>query len=73
MKAILEFQLPEDTIDHNDALNGYKYRDVLYEFYNDSLRRRLKYVEETLPKEAVLLEQLWEELRQLLQDRGLEL
>lgn len=29
MKATLEFNLPEDMIDHQDALNGCKYRAIL--------------------------------------------
>lgn len=42
MKAILEFNLPEENEDHDLALNGYKYKIIVDEIDN-YLRSKLKY------------------------------
>lgn len=42
MKAILEFQLPEDNDEHFAAINGSKYRDVISSLDN-KLRNKQKY------------------------------
>ena len=41
-KVILEFNLPEDRDDFDLALNGWKYKSVIEEFYQ-SLRKLSKY------------------------------
>jgi len=45
MKAILEFNLPEDLESHNMALNGVKYNGVI-ESVIDHIRQKLKYEDE---------------------------
>jgi len=42
MKVILEFNLPEENDEHEIAINGWKYRRVLYELDNE-LRSRIKW------------------------------
>ena len=42
MKAILEFELPEDSEEHREALNGRTYLSVLQEIDN-FLRERERY------------------------------
>jgi hypothetical protein len=43
MKAILEFNLPEEAEEHSDALNGYKYRYALDEVYERVFRPSRKH------------------------------
>ena len=62
MKAILEFNLPEDKDAHNLALNGAKYYFVIEEVLQ-FIRQKTKYGE--LPKEQ---EDLLEQLRNLITD-----
>jgi hypothetical protein len=42
MKAILEFNLPEEEQQHSDAVNGTQYKMAIQEL-DEYLRRRLKY------------------------------
>jgi len=42
MIATFKFKLPEEAIEHNDALNGTAYRIAL-ENMDNSLRNRIKY------------------------------
>jgi hypothetical protein len=42
MKAILEFNLPEDTVEHSDAINGTDYKFVLQDM-DSTLRHYQKY------------------------------
>jgi len=42
MKAILEFNLPEEEEQHADAINGTQYKFAIQEL-DEYLRRRLKY------------------------------
>ena len=42
MKALLEFNLPEDTVDHQLALDGWKYRNAIEKIDNE-LRNLEKY------------------------------
>lgn len=46
MKAILEFNLPEDSSDHEMCINAYRYHNSLYEF-KQLLRQKIKYGEHT--------------------------
>ena len=43
MKAILEFNLPEEAEEYKNASNGMNAHIAISEFYNESLRKRLKY------------------------------
>jgi hypothetical protein len=49
MKAIIEFELPQDAIEHQTALDGWKWRMILNEV-SESIRHDLKYTE--MPTEA---------------------
>jgi len=44
MKAILEFDLPEDNIDFKAAINGHNYKSAIWE-YDQWLRSEMKYGE----------------------------
>lgn len=46
MKAILEFDLPEDTTDFQAAINGSNYRSAIWD-YDQWLRSKMKYNELT--------------------------
>lgn len=52
MKAILEFQLPEEKQDHETALNGWRYQYKLDEVWNQVFRPAFKhgYADEELNK-----------------------
>lgn len=50
MKAILEFNLPDDQQDFNLAVNAMKFWDVLYELDQD-LRSKTKYAPDDLPQD----------------------
>lgn len=43
MKAILEFNLPEEKEDHLDALNGSRYKCRIDTLYNEVFRPHIKY------------------------------
>ena len=49
MKAILEFDLPEENQDFQSAINGHNYKSAIWEF-DQLLRSEMKYKE--LPKET---------------------
>jgi hypothetical protein len=53
MKAILEFNLPEDSESHNAALNGVKYNGVI-ESVIVHIRQKLKYIELTSTESDLL-------------------
>jgi hypothetical protein len=42
MKAVLEFDLPEDNTDFKSAINGHKYKDAIWEL-DQLLRSEIKY------------------------------
>lgn len=44
MKAVLEFNLPEDNKDFQDAINGHNYKDAIWDF-DQLLRSEMKYKE----------------------------
>jgi hypothetical protein len=50
MKAILEFNLPDDQQDFNMAVNAMKFWNVLYELDQD-LRSKTKYAPDDLPQD----------------------
>ena len=70
MKAILEFNLPEDNYEHETAVNAGKWKSVVYEI-TERLRSRIKYceTEEKASHFQEINKMLWEEL----DDRGLSL
>ncbi len=44
MKAILEFDLPEDNTDFQSAINGHNYKSAIWDF-DQLLRSEMKYKE----------------------------
>ncbi len=70
-RAILEFTLPEDQQDFEDASNGWKYKHVISEL-QEYVRHRLKYdvVDLTTYKN---LEEIRDKIVQFLDDNNLEL
>ena len=63
MKAILEFTLPEDEQDFEDATDGREWHGVVEDVF-DHIRRKLKYGIDVPQMVVVELE----ELRQMMQD-----
>jgi len=71
MKAILEFNLPEDKSEFEDACKGSEYKLVLSEF-DQELRAALRY--DTFPEwETGTVDSIRERLWQLINDRNLNL
>lgn len=60
MKATLEFNLPEESIEHYDAINGARFKEVINEVLNH-IRSKTKYSD---PPKAKL--QVYEEIRELI-------
>lgn len=68
MKAVLEFNLPDDQQDFNLAVNAMKFWDVLYELDQD-LRAKTKYASDDLPQDKY---DAYQEVRDLLHQMMLE-
>jgi multidrug efflux pump subunit AcrA (membrane-fusion protein) len=71
MKATLEFNLPEESEEHQLAVHGAQWRAVVSELAEE-LRRRLKY-ESLDPKSAEAVESIRTKLFEILEDEGLRL
>lgn len=72
MKAILEFNLPEDQSEYDLAINGIKYYSALSDI-REWLRRRLKYESELMtPPYRAAFEEMQEEFFNILQSSGVE-
>ena len=69
MKAILEFNLPEEDRDHLDAVNGTKWKVLLMDF-DETLRRYIKHGHNFDDVEDCL-ERLRSELHQDVEAQGL--
>ena len=70
MKATLEFTLPEEASEHEDALNGSRWKALVWEI-DQALRSRIKYG----PEGPTIAGAEWarQELRRLLEESGLTL
>ena len=69
MKAVLEFDLPEDNYDFQAAINGNNYKSAIYNF-DQLLRSEMKYKE--LSNETYnAYEWCREELRKILEEDNL--
>ena len=72
-KAILEFNLPEESEDHRMALNAVNDQIVLSDLDN-FLRGKIKYAEESVPdSELSIYEQIRNKLRELAADHDVEI
>ena len=72
MKALLEFDLPEDESEHRLAIDGWKWKSVVIDIA-DKLRNALKYEEGLTPEADAYLEKFREEVFQLIGDHNLNL
>ena len=71
MKAILEFNLPEEQHEHQDALQGPEWKYAVSEL-SGYLRGQIKHADHTA-EEYRMLEAVHERLYKILEDRGLDL
>ena len=72
MKAILEFNLPEDNSEFQTALRGAKYKAMLWDF-DQKLRAIVKYGEDKPPEVRQAVAELREALHDALSERGISL
>ena len=72
MKAVLEFNLPEEQHEHRLAIDGWKWRSVVGDIA-DRLLSALKHDDDLTPETAACLEKLWKEVFRMLKDRNLNL
>ena len=71
MKAILEFNLPDDQQDFDLATKGLKFWSVLWEL-DQSLRSKTKYAPDSLPQDKYdAYQEIRDELRELMLDNNL--
>jgi hypothetical protein len=71
MKATLEFNLPEESEEHQLAVDGIKWRGVVSDALEE-LRRDRKYTELS-ESDAAYNEKISEKIWQLMRDQNLEL
>lgn len=64
MKAILEFNLPDDQTEFDLAISGNKFWNVLYEL-DQELRTKTKYAPDDLPQDKY---DAYQEVRNLLRE-----
>jgi hypothetical protein len=69
-KVTLEFDLHEEETNLKDALDGYKWRRVVWEM-DSKLRNELKYNEKLSKQVRKTYEQLRSDIRELLSDNEL--
>ena len=73
MKAILEFNLPDDQQDFEMASNAMKFWSVLYELDQD-LRAKTKYASDDLPQDKYdAYQEVRESLRELMSENNISL
>jgi hypothetical protein len=71
MKAILEFNLPEDNQEFELATKGLKFWSVLWEL-DQSLRAKTKYASDDLPQEKYdAYQEIRDVLREIISDNNL--
>ena len=67
MKTTLEFTLPEDREELNDALNGSKYKARIETLYTDVFRVHLKYDRPILIEDETKMQELSDEQREVVE------
>ena len=73
MKAILEFNLPDDQQDFEMASNAMKFWSVLYELDQD-LRSKTKYAPDSLPQDKYdAYQEVREKLREFMSENNISL
>lgn len=70
MKAIFQFNLPEDAQEYETTLNADKYHSIIWDF-KQYLRNRTKYNTDDLTQEQYeLLEDIRQQFHELISDHG---
>jgi hypothetical protein len=72
MKATLEFNLPDDQEDFNDAVNGQRWRLMVWDF-DQYLRSELKYNDKLSSEQYKVYEQVRDTLWQKINEDNLSL
>jgi hypothetical protein len=73
MKAILEFNLPEDRDDHELAINAGKYYSIIWDI-DQFLRNKTKYAEQGTPEPFTrAMYEVRDELWKLINEHNLDL
>ncbi|MEY3311609.1 MAG: hypothetical protein RL348_942 [Bacteroidota bacterium] len=72
MKAILEFNLPDDQDDFQDAVNGQKWRLMVWNF-DQHLRSQIKYNDKLSEEQYKVYEEIRDMLYQKMGEDGLSL
>jgi hypothetical protein len=72
MKAILEFNIPEDNEEFNRAIKAEDYYVCLFDFYQ-YLKREMKYNEQLSDIERDTFKRIREEFNGILTENGIEL
>jgi hypothetical protein len=71
MKAIIEFNLPEDNYEYNITNNASKYLSVLFD-YDQWLRSKLKY-DDVSGEELEIIQKCRDMLHQVLQENNVNI
>ena len=72
MKAILEFQLPEDQSEFNNAIKGGDWKHVCWQM-DQYLRKELKYNDDRSLEELNLLQKVRDELYGFMSENNVDL
>lgn len=72
MKAILEFNLPEDNEEFNRAVKAADYYVCLFDLFQ-YLKREMKYNEQLSDIERSTFERIREEFNEILTENGIEI
>ena len=67
MKSTLEFDLPEERDELNDALNGGKYKARIDTLYDDVFRPHIKYNKPILAKDESSMQELTDEQLEIIE------
>lgn len=67
MRAILEFDLPEEGEDFRYAVNGWRYVNVIDDLFNH-IRKHIKYDDQLTEEQERIYEGIREKLSELLQE-----
>jgi hypothetical protein len=72
MEAILKFTLPEETDEFNSAVNGHKWKSVVWDI-DQNIRQTLKYNETLTEKEYELVQSIRDNIYSFILEQSLEL
>ena len=67
MKSTLEFDLPEERDELNDALNGGKYKARIDTLYDEVFRPHMKYNKPILTKDESSMQELTDEQLEIIE------